>query len=526
MAIELAPDAAASARRRGLAGPYPALGFVGALLIAVTAPTWPGAFIGTHEPWRLTLPGVPHDGTRPFTAIAFVVGAALLGVAWLGLIARIERNNASGRERMRTVIATALLWFAPVMIGPPLLSSDVYSYAAEGDMITKGHDPTSEGMYKLRFGDFITHTDKVWRTPDGGNPYGPVQMGIAAGAVSATGHHWELTIWLLRFISLGAVLLSIWAIADIARRHGVSPPVAVAIGITNPIVVLHLVGGAHNDSILMALLCAGFAFAQRGRFWLGVVFIALATAVKLPAAAGLAYLGWCQPGVGAAVKDRLKVIAKSFAVAAAVVATACAVLGIGLFGWILAMRNTGTTTGTLSLPTRLGFVISGLFQSVGLPSDDQVWMSVLRLAGLALAVYICLRLFGVVERIGPVAATGICLLTAMLLGPVVWPWYLAPAFGLLGATQLGRWRASVLVLCALYAAEVFPVGVKSRPVLEGNHFVSLLLIVLFGVASIAAPFIVDRWHDGSIQRWLTARVDGRNPTGPAAPPELSGDTVN
>ena len=120
------------------------------------------------------------------------------------------------------------------------------------------------------------------------------------------------------------------------------------------------------------------------------------------------------------------------------------------------------------------------------------------------------------------AATGIALLTVMLLGPVVWPWFLAPAFALLGATQLGRWRASVLVLCALFAAEVFPVGVKSKPVLEGNHLVSLLLIVLFGVISVFAPLAVERWYDGSIQRWITARLDGRAPE-PA--PELTQETA-
>jgi len=493
MAIDSVADAPISQRRRTMAGPYPAIGFVGALLVAVTAPTWRLAFIGTHEPWRLTLPFVPFNGTRPFTAIAFVIGATALGVAWLGLIGRVQRSKAPERDRMRVVIGTALLWFVPVMLGPPLLSSDIYSYAAEGDMITKGHDPTTEGMFKLHYG-YISHVDPVWRVPYGGNPYGPVQMGIAAGAVYATGHTWELTIWLLRFISLGAVLLSVWAITDIARRHGVSPPVAVAIGIANPIAVLHLVGGGHNDAILMALLCTGFAVAQRGRFWLGVVLIALATAVKLPAAAALVYLGWCRPGVGAAVKDRLKVIAQAFAVTAGIIVTACAVVGVGLSGWILAMRNTGTTTGTLSLPTRLGFVVSGMFHEAGLPSSDQIWVGILRLGGLALAGYVCVRLLGLVERIGPVAATGLCLLAVMLLGPVVWPWYLAPAFALLGATQLGRWRASVLVLCALFAAEVFPIGVKSKPVLEGSHLVSLVLIVAIATVSFAAPLVVDRWH--------------------------------
>src|SRR5262245_22552377 len=371
MAIDYAVDAPVSARRprrRTMAGPYPALGFAGALLIATTAPQWRL----DQKTWRLTLPFLPFDGSRPFTAVAFVAGATALGVAWLGLISRVERSEASARDRMKVVVASALLWFVPVMLGPPLLSSDIYSYAAEGDMVTKGHDPTSQGMYMLQFGEYVSHTDPVWRSYHGsGNPYGPVQMGVAAGAVEATGHSFVLTIWLLRFITLGAVLLSIWAIADIARRHGVSPPVAVAIGIANPIAVLHLVGGAHNDAILMALLCAGFAFAQRGRFWLGVVFIALATAVKLPAAAGLVYLGWCQPGVGAATKDRLKVIGKAFAVTAGIIVAACAVVGIGLFGWILAMRNTGDTTGTLSLPTRLGFVLSGLFHELGMPSSDK-----------------------------------------------------------------------------------------------------------------------------------------------------------
>ncbi|HEY2812009.1 MAG TPA: polyprenol phosphomannose-dependent alpha 1,6 mannosyltransferase MptB [Acidimicrobiales bacterium] len=511
MAIDFAPDAPAPparARRRGIAGPYPAIGFVGALLIAVTAPTWKLAFIGTHEPWRLTVPGLPHDGTRPFTAIAFVAGAALLGIAWLGLIGRIEASKATSRERMRAVIATALLWFAPVMLGPPLLSSDIYSYAAEGEMVTQGHDPTSEGMFKLHYGDFVAHVDPVWRVPYGGNPYGPVQMGIAAGAVYATGHSFEPTIWLLRAISLAAVLLSIWAISDIAKRHGVSPPVAVAIGIANPIAVLHLVGGGHNDAILMALLLTGFAVAERGRFWWGVVLVTLAAAVKLPAAAGIVYLAWCQPGAGAAVKERLRTIAKAFAVMGTLMVALCAFVGIG-FGWITAIRNTGTTTGTLSLPTRLGFVISGMFHAVGLPSSDQLWIALLRFVGLAIAAYICLRLFGVVQRIGYVAATGICLLAVMLLGPVVWPWYLAPGFALLGTTRLGRWRASMLVLCALFAAEVFPVGVKSKPVLEGNHLVSLLLIVVIGIVSALAPMAVDRWHDGSIQRWVSTRLDGR-----------------
>src|SRR5215831_10726910 len=82
MAIDYAVGAPVSARRRTMAGPYAALGFAGALLIATTAPQWRL----DRKTWRLTLPFPPFDGSRPFTAVAFVAGAAALGIAWLGLI--------------------------------------------------------------------------------------------------------------------------------------------------------------------------------------------------------------------------------------------------------------------------------------------------------------------------------------------------------------------------------------------------------------------------------------------------------
>src|SRR5262245_32654628 len=89
MAIDYVVDAPISARRprrRTMAGPYPALGFAGALLIATTTPQWRL----DQKTWRLTLPFLPFDGTRPFTAFAFVAGAASLGIAMLGVIGGVE----------------------------------------------------------------------------------------------------------------------------------------------------------------------------------------------------------------------------------------------------------------------------------------------------------------------------------------------------------------------------------------------------------------------------------------------------
>jgi hypothetical protein len=488
MALEVAPSAPAG-QRRALVGPYVWIGLAGSILIAVTAPLWRLS----GPTWRVSIPGVPHNGERPFTAFAFVIGVSMLGIAWMGLISRIEKSTLPERDRMRAVLLTAMLWFVPVLLGPPLLSSDIYSYAAEGEMASRGIDPTSSGLSALHFGDYIARTDPLWRKTNG-NPYGPVQMGAAATVVELTGHDIDLTLWGLRLLAVGSVLASVWGIAEIARYYGVSPPVAVAIGIANPISVLHLVGGAHNDSLLLALLATGLALALRGRWPLGVLVMALATGVKITAVAALIYLGWERAGIGAALKKRIAVIGKALACSGVLIAALCVFGRIGLFGWITSMQNAGKTTGTLSVTTRVGYVISSMFRLVGLPSNDSTWIAIFRLVGLLTAAYVCLRLLGLTRRIGVVQCTALSMLIVVLLGPVVWPWYLAPAIALLGAAGVGRWRPSLIVLTIAFSFEVFPVGQNSKPVLEGSHFVSLGFILLIAILTVAAPFAVEWWR--------------------------------
>jgi hypothetical protein len=395
---------------------------------------------------------------------------------------------------MRAVLLCAVMWFAPLLLGPPLLSSDIYSYAAEGEMASRGIDPTSSGLSALHFGDYISRTDPVWRKTNG-NPYGPVQMGAAATIVELSGHDIELSLWGFRILAVASVLASVWGLSEIARHYGVSPPVAVAIGIANPISVLHLVGGAHNDALLLALLSTGLALALRGRWPLGVLFMALATGVKLPAAAAILYLGWERAGVGAALKKRASVIGKALACSGVLIAALCVFGRIGLFGWIASMQNAGKTMGTLSLTTRVGYVVSSMFRLVGLPATDSTWIAVFRLTGLAAAGLLCLRLLGMTKRIGAVQCAAISMLTVVLLGPVVWPWYLAPAIALLGAAGIGRWRPALIVLTISFSFEVFPVGPNSKPVLEGSHFVSLGFILLIAACTIAAPFAVEWWRE-------------------------------
>jgi hypothetical protein len=230
------PRRAPRRRRVRELGPFPVMGFLGALLIASITPLW----YLSGRTWRLTLPGLPHDGRRPVTAILFVAGVILLGVAWIGLIGRAERARLTERERTWAVLLTAALWFTPVLLGPPLLSSDIYSYAAEGAMVTQGLDPTKAGGVGTEGGmsllqatpdtGYVHHVDSVWRND--GNPYGLVQMGVAAGAVIVTGHDYQLTMQ-DDLVAIVERQLDRKVIAFMSQNH-IDPDLAVEVFVLEP----------------------------------------------------------------------------------------------------------------------------------------------------------------------------------------------------------------------------------------------------------------------------------------------------
>ena len=80
---------------------------------------------------------------------------------------------------------------------------------------------------------------------------------------------------------LGVAMAAV-GIGLIADKSRVNPAVAIAIGLGNPIVILHLIGGVHNDALMFGLLALGLAAAQRDRKKTALALLAAATAVKLP----------------------------------------------------------------------------------------------------------------------------------------------------------------------------------------------------------------------------------------------------
>jgi alpha-1,6-mannosyltransferase len=523
-ATAVAPGADAVARSAAALGALPAerrwtahalttlyalAGFAGVLVVVGSAPVWRNA----APTWRLTVPGIAHPPDSSFAAaVLFLVGLVLMWIGWAGMVGRSERLPGTPRTRLVVVIAVLVLWCVPPLLGTPMLSNDAYSYAAQGEMATRGIDPTAVGPYALHRGEFLNAVDPIWR--DAPAPYGPVAIQLSAWAAAATGHLAAPTVWLMRVIAALGVAMTAFGVVLIARRQRVPTASALVAGVGGPLVLLHMVGGSHNDSLMMGLMVLGMAAFTANRRVMSVVVVTLAVAVKLPAAAALAFIGWnWTADRNAPLRTRVAGTALVGAGAGAILLVLSAAVGMG-FGWITALSSTGSITSTFSVSTKLGLVANDLAGLVGLGVSEQAWVSGFRLLGLAVAGVVCLWLLVRSPSIGVVRAVGLAMVVTMLLGPVVWPWYLPAGLALLAASGLGRWRPTYLVLVMAASTFVWPTSVDPVQSISGvGHILGLAFLCLIAAVAFLAQHLsvtMGAWRDQRMaRRQLTVAAHSR-----------------
>jgi hypothetical protein len=481
-------------RRNGVLAASTLAGLLGSLIIVATAPVWRLDLFSK----RLTIPGIPTPGSSFFAGASFLLGVCLLTLGWVGLIGRAERQRWSERRRLVMVAAVAAIWSIPLLFGPPLLSNDAYSYVAQGELASRGIDPTSHGPVYLGSGKIMSAADPVWRNAPA--PYGPVAIGLSRVVVEATGHDPAAALAGMRVLAIVGVVMAAVGVGLIARSYNVSPASAVAIGIANPLVLLHLIGGSHNDALMLGFLALGLAAVRADRRVLGIVLVAAATAVKLPAAAAFVYIGWSWPPLQAAIRRRVASAASVLAAGMAAVGVLCLIGGTGL-GWVTNLRGTGTVKTTFSATTRLGFVLSDLLHGVGIPVNEETVVSLTRLAGLAVAGLVSLLILFRSPRIGLVRSVGLVMIVFIVLGPVVWPWYLPTGFALLAAAGIGRYRPSYLVGVFAVSLLVFPTTVEGVSTLSRyQHVLALGVVLLIVAACFAAQWIADWAYGRRVRR--------------------------
>jgi len=400
------------------------------------AHTW---FFGVPKPNAAIVPLI--NETRLMVSITLVYGGLLLLMrVWLRLC-EVVKLHAGAPERVLWRILA--LWSLPMIIAPPLFSRDVFSYAAQGEMTSLHLSPYVMGPFSLGSNAFVNPVDPLWgNTPA---PYGPLFLWLDSLIVKITHHHELIAVVGLRLLEVAAVALLAWALPRLARANGRDGGEAFVLGALNPLVILTLIGGIHNDALMAALLVAGLYFAATKRRVLGIVLCSCAAAVKAPAALGVVYVAWTWLGANASLKAKIKPLAIGALVSGATLGLFTAMAGFG-FGWVKNLATPGAVRSWAAPATGLGMALTGLAHGVGSHVKLGAVLSVTRALGLLVAVAFAAYLLWRAEHRGWIRSLGLSLLLFVVLGPVVQPWYLVWGLVILAASYQGREHFWLLTL--------------------------------------------------------------------------------
>ena len=364
--------------------------------------------------------------------IVFFIGAGWLLQVWLRL-GHYLRTTESDADP--AAVRRLLLWWAlPLALGPVLFSRDVFSYIADSRLLPNGIDP-------YQYGTGVLHTfytdgaDAMWKAAPA--PYGPAWIGLSTLVYWLTGATAVPALIAFRLIAVvGVVLIAIY-LPRLARACGADVPMALWLGLLNPILVFHFVSAAHNDAIMAGLLVMGMALTMEGRPVLGVLVVTTAGAVKAPALVALAFVGLVWAGPGASWLTRALRWAQAAALAAATFTLINLASGVG-WGWVSSLGTPGDVRTWLSPTTAMGMALGSLVQALGLGYHVPTVVSVARLLGEAVAVTVVGYLIVTGERRSPVRGLGLSLLAIVVFGPVVQPWYLMWGLLMLAAAGLAQ----------------------------------------------------------------------------------------
>lgn len=370
---------------------------------------------------------------------AVVVGGALLLHAWLLLGFDVLAQRLLAVRELQLTLAA---WSLPLWLTPPMFSRDVYSYIAQGRLFARGVDPYTHGVAWLP-GWFQLGVDPAWaETP---TPYGPAFLALQWLVVNLTPTSPWWSVVLFRLLCLLGVALIATAVRRLAEQHGIPATAAVWLAALNPLVVMHLVSGVHNDALMIGLMLWAFALAGRSRFWSAAGLVALAAGIKPIALISLPFVLLAAIPRDASVGSRWRAWLLGGGFALGLLAAAGAALGVG-FGWVQALTTPGAVRTLLSPATAIG---QGIGLALGYAGWDVTDAAIAAcragamLAAVGLLLWLALRPAGR----SPLRGAGLAFTVLILFSPVVQPWYLLWALPLVACSGLARaWHLRAIVL--------------------------------------------------------------------------------
>ncbi|MFI7001867.1 alpha-(1-_6)-mannopyranosyltransferase A [Nocardia sp. NPDC050175] len=410
------------------------------------------------------------------STIVIWIGVLLMIVAWVRLgrttIGRDDRVDAGVTlNELRAIVG---IWITPLLFAVPMFSQDVYSYLAQGALLRDGFDPYVSGPI-VNPGVLLDNVSPVWKTTTA--PYGPIFLLLGRGITSITGDNVVAGTIAMRIVMLPGLALMMWAVPYLTKHLGGKPTVALWLAVLNPLVLIHLWGGVHNEMLMVGLMCAGIALVLERHHVAGIVVVAIGVAIKATAGIALPFLVWIwmlherekraaqragrdpanlpeseRPHDAAEPTEDMphpalmfaKIAGLGLAVFAAVFVAASAIAGVGI-GWLTALSGSKKIINWLSLPTIMMHAV-GWVTSLDSGKVLTVTRAMCAVALVAVLVWAWWR-FRHSER-EAVFGILIAFVGIVILSPAALPWYYSWPLALAAGFALSTTTLMVLVgLC-------------------------------------------------------------------------------
>lgn len=188
---------------------------------------------------------------EPLGFRVFLIALLVLCGAYAGILA-LSRLVSS-----RWAIALVAALHAIVLIGPILISTDVFSYIAYARMgVLHGINPYVHGPVWIKTDPVFPYVGPDWTKAS--TAYGPLYTLISypLALLGAPGALWGAKLQAL-LASAGTLALT-WRCA---RLRGVDQRFALLLIGANPLYLIYCLGGVHNDLIMIFLMMLGVALA-------------------------------------------------------------------------------------------------------------------------------------------------------------------------------------------------------------------------------------------------------------------------
>ena len=446
------------------ATPLAAVGFAAAAVVVVAG----GRLGATADAlpmtrWLDLLAPAGYDVTDDVPGAAMVLGIGALLTVWAATLFLSRRDRLSERQ-MWTL---AGVWSLPFVIGPPLLSTDVYSSVAHGLLARHGLDPYRFSPVRLGHAKIVSAIDPTWRgTSSTAGPLGTLTEHLA---VAVAGGNALLAVIVLRALAAASVVAIGVLAAELAGPRRVD---AVALTSANPALLIYIVSGAHLDGVMLALLLGALVEVGRRRWLLGIVLAALAAGVKPIALVALPALIVAH-AVGQRSRVSWRIVGNDLLAALLTLAAGVLVVDDGL-GWA---RNFNDTIHEHTFWAPANLVSDLIAPVITSASYDDLAIGG-RIAALLAAITAVAYLLGTVLHRPLERTIGYALLAIGLLSPVLYPWYLLWGVVFIAVSATGARRDWIVALSSV-AAVLTPAGFGVR---------ASQLVTTAGLVLIAASF--------------------------------------